>query len=50
MLKKITSAVRRSLDRARTRHDLRMLLSLEDHVLRDIGVGRHEIHARLAGY
>jgi uncharacterized protein YjiS (DUF1127 family) len=47
---KIKAALRRNEDRARARREIQMLLGLDDHVLRDIGVRRDEIHARLAGF
>ncbi len=49
MLQKITATMRRNQDRARARRDYRILLSLEDHILHDIGVPRQEVLARLAG-
>jgi CBS domain-containing protein len=49
MLNRITVALRRNQEKARTRRQDRTLLSLDDHVLRDIGVRRHEILARMAG-
>jgi uncharacterized protein YjiS (DUF1127 family) len=47
MLGKIMAAVRRNQDQARTRRDYRKLLSLDDHLLRDIGLPRYVIRARM---
>ena len=48
MLHHITEAFRRSHERARHRREVRALLSLEDHLLRDIGLQRDEVRSRIA--
>jgi uncharacterized protein YjiS (DUF1127 family) len=49
MLRKFRAAIHASADRARHRQDFRTLLSLDEHILRDIGLPRDEIRARLLG-
>jgi uncharacterized protein YjiS (DUF1127 family) len=49
MLKHLKAAVHRANERNRARRDYVALLSLDDHLLRDIGVKRSDVHARLAG-
>ena len=47
MLQTFRSAIRGASERARHRREYTALLALDDHLLRDIGVGRHELRARL---
>ena len=46
MLHHITEAFRRSQERARHRREVRALLALEDHLLRDIGLQRDDVRSR----
>ena len=46
MLHQITEALRRTQERARHRREVRALISLDDHLLRDIGVRRDQIRSR----
>ena len=50
MLQQIAEAYRRSQERARHRREVRALLSLEDRILRDIGLHRDEVRARFYRY
>jgi uncharacterized protein YjiS (DUF1127 family) len=51
MLKQLKVAVTRANERARERREFATLLDLDDHLLRDIGIQRSEVRARLrSGY
>jgi uncharacterized protein YjiS (DUF1127 family) len=50
MLQHITEAFRRSQERARHRREVRALLALEDHILRDIGLRRDDVRARVRAH
>ncbi|MDB5657851.1 MAG: hypothetical protein JWS10_466 [Cypionkella sp.] len=47
MFKRINKQLQSHMKKARARRDNLQLLSLDDYILRDIGIGRHEILARL---
>ncbi len=47
MLTQLKEAIRRSGERARHRRGYRALMRLDDHLLRDVGIPRDEIYARL---
>ena len=49
MLKQLKDAVRRASDRARERREFATLLDLDDHLLKDIGIRRSDVRARLTG-
>jgi uncharacterized protein YjiS (DUF1127 family) len=49
MLTQFKEAIRRQGERARSRRSYRALLELDDHLLRDVGIPRAEIRARLTG-
>jgi uncharacterized protein YjiS (DUF1127 family) len=49
MLNQLKDAIRRQGERARSRRSYRALLELDDHLLRDLGIPREEIRARLSG-
>ena len=49
MLTQFKEAIRRQGDRARNRRSYRALLELDDHLLRDVGIPREEIRARMIG-
>jgi uncharacterized protein YjiS (DUF1127 family) len=49
MLTQFKEAIRRQGERARSRRSYRALLELDDHLLRDVGIPREEIRARLSG-
>jgi uncharacterized protein YjiS (DUF1127 family) len=49
MLKQLRAAVRRANEQARHRREYATLLELDDYMLRDIGLDRSDVHARLAG-
>jgi uncharacterized protein YjiS (DUF1127 family) len=48
MLDTFRSVIRSTRQRARDNRDYRTLLQLDDHLLRDIGVGRDEVRARMS--
>jgi uncharacterized protein YjiS (DUF1127 family) len=47
MFSRITEAFRRSQERTRRRREYQALLSMEEHLLRDIGISRDEVHSRI---
>lgn len=47
MITTLAAAARRIRDRARQRRDYEALLSLDEHLLRDMGVRRGDVLARL---
>jgi uncharacterized protein YjiS (DUF1127 family) len=49
MLHPLKSAIRRSKERAQKRREYELMLRLEDHVLRDLGIDRDDIRARMTG-
>jgi uncharacterized protein YjiS (DUF1127 family) len=49
MLQHMTNAFRRSPDRARSRRAFACLVSMDDHLLRDIGVHRGDVRSRVFG-
>lgn len=50
MLQHVTYALRRLGERRRTRLDLAYLASMDDHLLRDVGVHRGDLRARVGGF
>jgi uncharacterized protein YjiS (DUF1127 family) len=49
MLTQFKEAIRRRGELARSRRGYRALLELDDHLLRDLGIPREEVRARLSG-
>jgi uncharacterized protein YjiS (DUF1127 family) len=49
MLKQLKTAVHRASEQARQRREYASLMNLDDRLLRDIGMERAEVRARLAG-
>jgi uncharacterized protein YjiS (DUF1127 family) len=47
MLQNLRAAIRGASERARHRHEYAAMLNLDDHLLRDIGIRRDEIRARI---
>lgn len=47
MFKTLTTVLAQSSERARHRREYLAILRLDPHLIRDIGLGRSEIHARL---
>jgi uncharacterized protein YjiS (DUF1127 family) len=47
MFDRFRAAIRAAADRAHQRQDYRALLALDEHLLRDIGLPRDEIRARM---
>lgn len=50
MLKDLKLALGRVGERARHRREYTALLEMDDRMLRDIGIDRARVHARLAGH
>jgi uncharacterized protein YjiS (DUF1127 family) len=47
MFNRISEAYHRSQERARHRREYWALMSMEEHILRDIGISRDEVRSRM---